>query len=58
MYIKYCSKCLLPETKPDLSFDDDGVCSACVAAVEKNVGLQGLVDLEKIHGFDLVKYDD
>jgi N-acetyl sugar amidotransferase len=29
--IKYCSNCLLPSTKPDLRFDDDGTCSACVA---------------------------
>jgi len=27
--IKYCNRCLYPETKPDLSFDDEGVCSAC-----------------------------
>lgn len=27
--LKYCNKCLYPETKPDLVFDDDGVCSAC-----------------------------
>lgn len=27
--IKYCTKCLLPETKPNLSFDEDGVCNAC-----------------------------
>jgi N-acetyl sugar amidotransferase len=27
--LKYCTLCLLPETKPDLSFDDEGVCSAC-----------------------------
>jgi len=27
--IKYCTRCLYPETKPDLSFDDEGVCSAC-----------------------------
>ena len=27
--ITYCTNCLLPETKPDLSFDDKGVCSAC-----------------------------
>jgi len=36
MEIKYCSKCLFPETKPDLSFDTNGVCSACNAAVEKD----------------------
>ena len=27
--LKYCVKCVLPETKPDLSFDEDGICSAC-----------------------------
>jgi len=27
--IRYCKKCLLPETKPDLSFDEEGVCNAC-----------------------------
>jgi len=31
MAIQYCKKCVLPETKPDLQFDDDGVCSACLA---------------------------
>lgn len=31
MLIKYCTRCLLPETKPDLSFDAQGVCSACSA---------------------------
>lgn len=29
--MKYCTKCLYPETKPDLWFDDNGVCSACLA---------------------------
>lgn len=29
--IRYCVRCLLPETKPDLSFDERGVCSACSA---------------------------
>jgi len=27
--IEYCRKCLLPDSKPDLSFDAHGVCSAC-----------------------------
>ena len=27
--IRYCTHCLMPETKPDLEFDDQGVCSAC-----------------------------
>lgn len=28
--IKYCKVCVLPETKPDLWFDENGVCSACL----------------------------
>nr|WP_298690561.1 N-acetyl sugar amidotransferase [uncultured Dongia sp.] len=27
--MRYCKLCLYPETKPDLSFDADGVCNAC-----------------------------
>lgn len=27
--IRYCTRCLYPETKPDLAFDERGVCSAC-----------------------------
>ena len=27
--LKYCVNCVLPETKPDLSFDENGICSAC-----------------------------
>jgi N-acetyl sugar amidotransferase len=36
MKIHYCSKCLFPETKPDLFFNEAGVCSACVAADQKD----------------------
>lgn len=28
--IRYCTKCLFPDTKPDLSFDERGVCNACL----------------------------
>ncbi len=27
--IVYCRRCLIPETKPDILFDADGVCGAC-----------------------------
>ena len=27
--MKYCKKCLYPDTKPQLVFNDDGICSAC-----------------------------
>ena len=29
--LRYCTICLLPSTKPDLRFDDLGICSACNA---------------------------
>ena len=27
--IRYCRECVMPETKPDILFDEDQVCSAC-----------------------------
>lgn len=27
--IRYCRRCLMPETKPDLYIDEEGVCNAC-----------------------------
>jgi N-acetyl sugar amidotransferase len=35
MKIKYCVKCLFPDTKPDLYFDEEGVCDACRSAEQK-----------------------
>ena len=34
--LKYCTRCVMPHTKPDLHIDDDGVCNAC-RAYEKRV---------------------
>ena len=39
MQIRYCIKCLYPETKPDLHFNTEGICSACVAAEQKDKGI-------------------
>jgi len=36
---RYCKKCLFPETKPDLYFNEEGICSACIAAESKNRGI-------------------
>ena len=33
----YCKVCFLPSTKPDLYFDVDGVCAACIAYIERKV---------------------
>ena len=27
--MKYCTKCLIPDTRPDQIFDKNGVCNAC-----------------------------
>ena len=33
--LKYCKKCVMPDTKPDLYFDDKGICSACSFYIER-----------------------
>ena len=33
--MKYCTKCLFPDGKPNLGFDTNGVCDACLAQEEK-----------------------
>lgn len=27
--LRYCNRCVMPDTKPDLEIDEEGVCSAC-----------------------------
>lgn len=27
--MKYCKKCVMPDTRPGISFNEDGICSAC-----------------------------
>lgn len=40
--IRYCVRCVMPETKPDILFDDTGVCSAC-----RHFGSRGAVDWDQ-----------
>ncbi|MGD0534552.1 MAG: N-acetyl sugar amidotransferase [Methanoregula sp.] len=40
--MKYCTKCLMPDTKPYLSFDRNGVCNACQAHEKKHAALGGI----------------
>ena len=28
--MKYCKKCLMPDTRPGIKFDSNGVCAACI----------------------------
>lgn len=61
--IRYCTKCIMPETKPDLSFDSEGVCSACrsyerreeVDWDQRRIDLQAI--LEKYRSKDGSNYD-
>ena len=41
--IRYCRECLFPDTKPDLFFNKDGICDACLSAKRKN-GIEDSVD--------------
>lgn len=36
--MRYCKKCILPDSKPGLKFDENGVCSACrFAEIKKSI---------------------
>ena len=35
--LKYCKRCVMPSTKPDLHFDAEGVCSACRSFEKRTV---------------------
>ena len=41
--MKFCKTCLFPDTKPDLYFDDEGICDACRSA-ETKWDLEKMVD--------------
>ena len=36
--MKYCKNCLIPNTRPDQIFNEEGVCNACVSfKINKNI---------------------
>ena len=37
--MRYCTKCVMPDTKPDLNFDEDGVCDACQSQELKDTNI-------------------
>lgn len=41
--IRYCKTCLFPETKPDLYFDNEGICDACHSA-KRIHGIEKAID--------------
>ncbi|MBI4366367.1 MAG: hypothetical protein HY543_06070, partial [Deltaproteobacteria bacterium] len=40
--MRYCRRCLLPDTKPHIAFDAEGVCTACRAHQKKNAAVGGI----------------
>ena len=37
--MRYCKKCTMPDTRPGITFDAEGVCSACRhGADEQKIG--------------------
>ena len=40
--LKYCVRCVMPDTKPDLHIDDEGVCNAC-----RSMEMRKEIDWEK-----------
>jgi len=37
--MRYCTKCVMPDTKPGLTLDEEGVCNACRTAEKKDKGI-------------------
>ena len=35
--MKYCIKCVLPDTRPNLFIKENGVCSACIAHANRKM---------------------
>lgn len=35
--MKYCTKCVMPDTRPGISFDEQGICSACRSHEKKKL---------------------
>lgn len=52
--MKYCTKCLLPDTKPYITFDAAGVCGACRAHERKNDADQGIDWAARAAEFDRI----
>jgi len=40
--MRYCKRCLFPDTKPDIYFDDEGICDACNSAEKKHNVIEGI----------------
>ena len=65
--MRYCKRCLFPDTKPDIYFDEKGVCDACNSADRKHGYINSIdwvkreaefeVLLDRYRSKDPMKYD-
>ena len=46
MTVRFCKSCLFPETKPDLYFNQEGICDSCISA-ERIHGISDSIDWNK-----------
>ena len=35
--MKYCKSCIIPNTRPDQFFQEDGICIACKTSIIKKI---------------------
>ena len=54
MKLIYCTKCVMPNTKPDLFFDKDGVCDACRSSELKHAKTKGINWKERRRKFEKI----
>ncbi|MGB8180778.1 MAG: N-acetyl sugar amidotransferase [Stellaceae bacterium] len=52
--LRYCTRCLLPSTKPYIAFDAEGVCNACRAHERKNAAEAGIDWAGRVREFDVL----
>lgn len=55
---KYCKKCVMPNTKPDLFFDKEDVCDACRSAEIKGGGIDWDARKKEFEDNIVAKYKD
>ena len=37
--MRYCKRCVMPDTRPEIVFNEEGVCDACLSADRKEAGI-------------------
>jgi len=52
--MKYCKECLMPDTKPYIEFNEDGICNACLSHHLKNQKLEGIDWKARENEFDRI----